>query len=159
MRILYISLCLASLGLPGSAHALSPCFRTPTAAASQSGPQTSQGFSLETIRPDLFTHETWASVRSCAHPEQPARLIHVLNPQATHPLPTVYTPAPTLIRAGAQVTVVRVSAASRLQIQGIAQSNAALGAPLQVRLITANTTQLFFLSGTVRSAELVEIEE
>src|ERR1700722_19179609 len=59
----------------GACSAEVTCFRTPAQAAVQVGQQEGGGYRLEFVRADVFGRRSWASVKSCAHPEWPAVIV------------------------------------------------------------------------------------
>ncbi len=151
------------------------CFRSIAEAAQQTHlldpanvSAESGGFRLEDMRRDRMLNKRWAIVRSCDHPERPATTVamgaeetpQAAVAQAKEPVKAPAYAAP-VVRAGSTVRLVGNDGNLRFETMGVAQTNGALGQQIQVRLVSATTNNdaaARVLTGTVRSAELLEWE-
>jgi hypothetical protein len=154
-------------------------------AAGSPGADGATGFRVESRHQDALLHRSWANVLRCDHPERPAMTVAVaemdeparlakplrLQREAEPQVRAVSSPvagqifspvsgAPVML-AGSVVRLVRTEANLRFDTAGIAQSNGAMGERVRVRLTRTGDSAgeaPQFLSGTVRSADVVEME-
>ncbi len=175
MRVRMVGVVVISLlwGVNRAASASEPsCYRTAEGAATQTGVRGVEGFRLEAVRRDAFSGVEWATVRSCAHPEWPGTLV----------LGSAWTSGSRLaarrgeiggaralvLLAGARVRLVETSGNVKLEMSGVAQGSGAIGDRVKVRMmpVSGDGTDAGtswggserFLTGVVRSSELVEVE-
>jgi hypothetical protein len=161
----------------GSASGSEPaCYATEDAAAQQVGVRGVEGYRLESLRRDVFSGAWWATVRSCQHPEQPARLVLAGRTGAAHgdvlnaTSVSVAAPAerPMAVLAGRRVLAVEVGAMARLEMSAIAQSSGRVGDRIRLRLLAISdvgadsagswSAPERFAVGVIRSSEVVEME-
>lgn len=157
-----------------SAWASEPgCYRTEDAAAEQVGVRGVEGFRLEGVHRDVFSGASWATVKSCQHPERPGVLV-LLNAGARgagshEPASEAAAARPMVVLAGSRVRLVISDAVSRMEVSAVAQTSAALGDRVRVRLVAVSGgggsdavqswgTNERFAVGVVKSTNLVEVE-
>lgn len=137
------------------------CFRTANEAAAQLGRPGTEGFRLDTLRRDVFSGLTWATVSSCEHPERPKITV------SSHDGVQVAVQAVTqqqenrkfLVRAGMKVRLVRVEETMRLELEGVAQANGVLGDRVRVKILSPyGVGEEKFVTGLIRSSALLEME-
>ena len=150
------------------------CYLTPDAAAAQQGPRSTGGFRLERMRRDLFSGATWASIRNCDHPEEPARLLlgpadaAIVSGQTTTQLAgSTTSPRTLLVLAGSSVKVFGGTDQFRIEVAAIALFSGAVGDRVRVRvcrgagsvLASSNPNESeteHYLTAVVRERDLLE---
>ena len=148
---------LAAFVRPGISEA--PCYRSVSEAAVQKGVLEGNGFRLESIRRDAVQGTSWATLRSCRFPERPALTVPLRGvpgtglPEATRVIAAANKP---VLFAGRRVRMIRQEAEVRLEVDGVAQANGALGDRVKVRLLTSGEER--FADGIVLSADLLEMQ-
>jgi len=165
MRVLILLGMLAGLG---TAKAEVSCFRTPAQAAVQVGEQEGGGYRLEFVRLDAVGGKSWATVRSCVHPEWPSVVVaakagtassepaHVRDDKTVanmgHPAVSV------AVVGGRRVTVVEVAANVRMEMSGVAQGSGRVGELVWVRILApGGDGEGRMAQAVVRSADVLEI--
>ncbi len=151
-------------GLAVSACAEPACFRSMAGAAAQRGIRSSDGYRLEASRFDPFLHASWATVVSCSHPERPAYVVleAITSPERPRDeaaaRPAGGQAAQPVVRPGSTVRLIIRENAAQLELAGVAQTNAAIGDSVKVRLTPfGEGAESRFAVGIVRSADLVEV--
>lgn len=136
------------------------CFRTPAMAAVQVGEQEGGGYRLDFTRRDEVGGRTWATVRSCSHPEWPAVVVATagtVKPRLSGGKAVAEVRQP-IMRGGTTVRVVQGDAMVRLEMAGVAQANAGVGERVLVRLLSAGDgAEERVAEAVVRSAYVVEL--
>lgn len=147
----------------GSCWAEGSCFRTPSQAAVQVGEAEGGGFRLEFVRVDRLSGRSWATVRSCVHPEWPAVLVPGLVPVSdssaqVHAIKAGAAMQPPDMVGGQTVRVVQADSMVRIEMTGVAQASGRVGERVWVRVLGPGEDRAGHLElGLVRSAELLEI--
>ena len=116
-----MNVCLIVLLAVSPAMAESACFRTAHEAAVESGVRDGMGFRLEGVRVDGVRGTSWATVRSCLHPEQPGRVLAVAGTVRKSTGTPAETPRELLVRANQDVVVVATEGLVRMELAGVAQ--------------------------------------
>ncbi len=93
------------------------------------GGNVAEGFRVASIRVDRVRGQRWAMVESCAQPATPMRAIVLPNEDV--PGDDVVNAR---VRIGERVVVVQRGADSQMELSGIAESSAAMGEAVRVRL-------------------------
>ena len=152
------------VSLAGSACAEPACFRSMAGAAAQRGIRSSEGYRLETSRFDPFLHASWATVVSCSHPERPAYVVleAITSPERSQDEANARSAggqaAQPVVRPGSTVRLLIRENDVQLEVAGVAQTNAAIGDSVKVRLTPfGEGSEARFAVGIVRSADLVEV--
>jgi hypothetical protein len=167
---------VAMFGMVGSAFASEPsCYRSSAEAAAQSGVRGVEGFRLEAVRRDSFSGTSWATVKSCAHPEWPGTLVMVsawsagAGASVAHAQRSDPGVAKALaMQAGTRVRYVETSGNVRLEVSAVAQASGAIGDQVRVRLVPVSgegsadggsswSGSERFAIGIVRSRDVVEM--
>lgn len=150
------------LGMAGCCAAQQGCYRSAMAAAAAAGTQDAKGFRVESVRYDAFSRAGWAMVRNCAHPEWPGQMVRVAGvTKAAAPMVQQVVRAavalPPLVVAGTRVRVVKLEAAVRMELTGVAQASARAGEQVEVRLLTDGDREQF-VAALVRGDGSVEMD-
>jgi len=143
------------------------CYRTPAQAAVQMGEQEGGGYRLEFVRLDAVGGKSWATVRSCVHPEWPAVVVRAKDGRATpeahvtgdKTVANMGHPAiPVVVAGGRRVTVVEVAANVRMEMSGVAQGSGRVGELVWVRILApGGDGEGRMAQAVVRSADVLEI--
>ena len=162
---------LMSSGCAWGLEAPRGCFRSVAEAAAVThtlepenvGP-TNTGFRLEDLRRDRMLNKRWAMVRSCDHPERPLVAVELGTAEesagTTRQTVAAAYAAP-VVRAGARVRVRGADGSLWFETTGVAQSNAAVGQAVGVRLdnaMSGDGSVVRVLTAIVRSADVLEWE-
>jgi D-serine deaminase-like pyridoxal phosphate-dependent protein len=157
-------LLVLAAGPAGSAWAAERvCFRTPAEAAVEAGVADVQGFRLEATRRDVLAGTVWATVRSCAHPGEPARWVFAagLSSLARHGSERPRTSiAEAVMHAGTRVTLLLHGANVQVEATAVALENGVVGDRVRVRIVgTSAEAGERIAEGVVRDAKVVEVDE
>ncbi len=162
MRVMVLVAMLVVLSA-GKARGEVSCFRTPAQAAVQVGEQEGGGYRLEFVRQDPFGRRSWATVKSCAHPEWPSVVVatafvagssetpHGRDDKAAATLGRTATGP--VVMGGTRVRVFEGGAMARLETVGVAQSSGRIGDRVMVRIGEDGRV----VEGVVRGADVLEI--
>lgn len=145
----------------------SGCRATPEEALKQSSTDhdgSIQGFRIANLRWDPFLQQQWAIVVSCAHPELPPLTLKV--PVQSSRYADVTRLSLPAVRNGDFVRAWSQGSFARIEMNGVADGNAALGDRIRIRVMrplpsdggltaTGSSETLF---GIVRGPHNVEIE-
>lgn len=137
----------------------------PAGAAERSSLLESRGFRVREYRWDSVLRQRWAILEDSAHPERPYRseLADIPQPAlpiaSTSPLqPAVYIPPVFVVRTGDTVTLWSEERNLRMQLAAVAESNAAVGDRIQLRVKGIGANGDWHATGLVRGSGEVEME-
>ena len=131
------------------------------------------GFRVESWQRDALLPRSWVTLRRCDHPEQPAVTVlaedgrdaggaRSFTAEPAVPERTVAASrSVAIVLAGMVVRLERTETNLHFDTTGIAQSNGAVGERIRVRLVRpfdAAGEPPQYLTATIRSAELLEVE-
>ena len=117
------------------------------------------GFRVETLRRDVLHGTSWATVRSCEHPERPAAVVAVQSLKQERAGQAVDVVSVPVVRAGSEVRLIRTESNARLEMRGVTQANGAVGDRIAVRVLrTSEDGAVQMVMAVVRSADVLEME-
>lgn len=157
LRIVFLMMMLTVVA---SSMAQMGCFRSVGEAVAQKGRADAAGFRLGGLRMDVFGGRRWATVQSCAHPEQPPVVVPAGTAVGLAQMPAELRASTAMdVLGGHRVRVLLIEQMLRLETTGIAQSSGHVGDHVTVRLAgPAGEPAGRLTSGVVRGADVLEIE-
>jgi hypothetical protein len=140
----------------------------PAGAAERSVPPLSvesRGYRVREYRWDSVLRQRWAVLEDSAHPERPYRSeladsspTALPTASASPVQPAVYTPPVFVVRTGDTVTLWSEERNLRMQLAAVAESNAAIGDRIQLRVKGIGANGDWHATGLVRASGDVEME-